>query len=129
MPILIDGWNLIRNEASRISDDDGDALRSAETLIGYLDVFQKTHRDPIILVFDSKHEFLELDYENTPKLKIVPAKNADDYIKRYVDKTPDRQRRGLRVVSSDKGVYYYAKDFRATPVKCEEFWSKLYKER
>lgn len=129
MPILIDGWNLIRNRRSDISDECRDALSSAEMLIGYLERFQQTHNDPVIIVFDSTNEFLGIDYRGSPKLRIVPAKNADDYIKRYIDKIPERQRRAIRVVSSDNDVYFYAKSSYATCVKCEEFWDKIKKDQ
>ena len=125
MPIIIDGWNLIRNHRSRIRDDAAESLGSARTLISYLNSFQETHNDPIVLVFDSKHEYLDMRYTNTPKLKIVPAKDADDYIKRYIEDTPDRQRRNVRVVSSDNDIYFYAKSYSATPLRSEEFWDKL----
>ncbi|MFH1190489.1 MAG: NYN domain-containing protein [Candidatus Omnitrophota bacterium] len=125
MPIIIDGWNFIRNRRSRINDDSGDSLESARTLIAYLGDFQSTHNDPIVLVFDSTNEYLDIPYTSTPKLKIVAARDADEYIKRYVEETPDRQRRNVRVVSSDNDVYYFAKSYSATPVRCEEFWDKL----
>ncbi|MFH1778952.1 MAG: NYN domain-containing protein [Candidatus Omnitrophota bacterium] len=123
MPIIIDGWNFIRHSSSRIQKED--ALESARILIAHLQRFQLTHNDSIILVFDSKHEFLSLRYQHSLKLRIVPTKDADGYIKRYIDKIPERQRRNLRVVSSDNSLYYYAKDAYATPIKCEEFWRKL----
>ena len=69
MPILVDGWNLIRNPRSDIDDDDSDSLESAKALVGYLNTFQKTHRDPITLVFDSSHEHLDFKYSNSPALK------------------------------------------------------------
>lgn len=125
MPIVIDGWNFIRDRSSRIDDDGPDHLKGARTLIRYLQDFQSTHNDPIVLVFDSKYEYLEIDYRNTPKLKVVPARDADEYIKRYIDDVPERQRRNLRVVSTDNDVYYYAKSSYATPLKCREFWDKL----
>lgn len=125
MPIIIDGWNLIRSARSPICDDDGESLEAAMTLISYLDAFQKTHNDPIILVFDSSREFLETGYKNTPKLKIIPSRDADSYIKKYIEHTPERQRPNIRVVSSDKDVYYHAKTYYATPLKSEEFWGKL----
>jgi len=125
MPILIDGWNLIRNTKSDISDEDDGSLESVSRLIAYLDQFQRTHKDPIIAVFDSSREFLDIEYHNNEKLSIIPAKNADDYIKKYIDEMPERQRVNLRVVSSDNSVYYYAKSSYATPVKCEDFWDKL----
>ena len=125
MPIIIDGWNLIRNRKSSIRDDDMDSLESARILIAYLTDFQSTHNDPIILVFDSTNEYLDIRYTSTPKLKVVAARNADNYIKRYVEDTPDRQRRNIRVVSSDSDIYFYAKSYSATPLRCEEFWDKL----
>ena len=125
MPIIIDGWNFIRNRSSPISDDNGDALDSALHLIAYLNRFQKTHGDPIIVAFDSRREHLDFDYENTPMVKIVAAKNADQYIKKYIEKVPEKQRRNLRVVSSDNEVFFFAKSFYATPIRCEEFWSKM----
>ncbi len=125
MPIIIDGWNLIRDEDSHINDDDTDSLEAAEKLVSYLDEFQHTHNDPIIIVFDSTHEYLDFDYENTPKLTVVPSRNADAYIKRYIDNVPERQRRNVRVVSSDNEVYYYAKSSYATAVRSSEFWAKM----
>lgn len=125
MPIIIDGWNFIRSEESYITDDDRDSIEAAGELIAELEEFQETHRDPILLVFDSTNEYLDLDYRNTPGLKIVPARDADSYIKRYIDKTPENQRRNLRVVSSDNEIYYHAKSSYATPLRCGEFWSKL----
>ena len=125
MPILIDGWNFIRDPRSRLKDKE--PLEAAGLLIGYLQTFQLTHSDPIILVFDSKREFLDMKYRNSPKLTVIPARDADDYIKRYLDQIPTRQRRNIRVVSSDNSVYYYARSSYATVIKCEEFWSKLRK--
>ena len=125
MPIIIDGWNLIRNRKSSIRDDGEDSLESARVLITYLSEFQETHNDPIVLVFDSTNEYLDMRYTSTPKLRIVAARDADDYIKKYIEDTPDRQRRNIRVVSSDNDRYYYAKSYSATPLKCEAFWGKL----
>lgn len=125
MPIIIDGWNLIRDRRSDIRDDDSGSLESARTLISYLTHFQETHNDPIVLVFDSTNEYLDMRYTSTPKLRIVPARNADDYIKKYIEDTPDRQRPNIRVVSSDNDIYFYAKSYSATPLRCEEFWRKL----
>jgi predicted RNA-binding protein with PIN domain len=123
MPIIIDGWNMIRHEKSGI--DHHDALDGASALISILERFQQTHSDPIILVFDSKSEHLDIPHRSTAKLHIVATKDADGYIKRYIDKFPARQRRNLRVISSDHSLYFYAKDARATPVKCEEFLGKV----
>ncbi|MDD5429012.1 MAG: NYN domain-containing protein [Candidatus Omnitrophica bacterium] len=125
MPIIIDGWNLIRSRASRIDDVGGDSLGSARLLMNFLRDFQRTHKDPITLVFDSTHEYLGMEYTNTPKLKIVPARDADRYIKKFIDDFPERQRSNLRVVSSDNDIYYYAKSRYAVPVKSEQFWEKL----
>jgi len=123
MPIIIDGWNLVRHEHSGIDHDD--ALSGAQSLISILERFQETHSDPITLVFDSKNEYLDIPNRSTAKLHIVAARNADSYIKKHIDQIPPRQRRNLRVVSSDRSLYFYAKDARATPVKCAEFWSKI----
>ncbi|MDO8525175.1 MAG: NYN domain-containing protein [Candidatus Omnitrophota bacterium] len=125
MPIIIDGWNLIRNKQSRIDDAEGDSLEAARALIDYLGDFQRKHRDSITVVFDSSNEYLDMEYTNTAKLRIVPAKDADRYIKKYIDEVPERQRGNLRVVSSDGDVYYYAKSSYAVPVKSEDFWNKL----
>ena len=125
MPIIIDGWNFIRNRASRIPDDGPDALDAAAELVAYLGAFQASHNDPITVVFDSSNEYLDFDYRNTPKLRVVAARNADTYIKHYIDRTPERQRRNLRVVSSDNEVYFHARSAYATPLRSEEFWAKL----
>ncbi|MCM8761469.1 MAG: NYN domain-containing protein [Candidatus Omnitrophica bacterium] len=125
MPIIIDGWNLIRSDRSSIKDDEKDSLVSASQLISYLSDFQKTHNDPIVLVFDSTREHLHMHYANSSKLTVVPTKDADSYIKRYIDKVPERQRRNLRVVSSDKDIFFYAKGAYATPLSAEDFWEKL----
>jgi len=125
MPIIIDGWNLIRNRRSDIRDDDTDSLESAKALIMYLSDFQRTHNDPIVLVFDSTNEYLDTRYTSTPKLIVVAARDADGYIRKYIEDTPDRQRPNVRVVSSDKDIYYHAKSYSATPIRCEDFWDKL----
>jgi len=125
MPIIIDGWNFIRDKSSRARDEEEDSLKAAGLLIGYLEAFQSTHNDPIILVFDSSRGYLDLGYQNSRKLKVVAAKDADGYIKRYIDAIPERQRRNFRVISSDNDVYYYARDSYATAIRCGEFWDKL----
>ena len=125
MPILIDGWNFIRDKSSSIQDIESESLESAKLLIDYLAQFQKTHSDPIVVVFDSSNEFLDFDYKNSAELSIIPASDADDYIKMYIRKIPERQRRNIRVVSSDSDIYYYAKSYYAIPLKCGEFWKKL----
>lgn len=123
MPIIIDGWNLIRHDLSGIKEDD--ALAGARILLSRLENFQRTHADSVIVVFDSKSGYLDISYRNTEKLKIIAAFDADSHIKNYIEKVPSRQRRNLRVVSSDRRVYFYAKDAGATPIKSEEFWRKL----
>ena len=125
MPIIIDGWNLLRSDSSRINDDGDRSIESAIELIAYLEDFQRLRGDPIVLVFDSSNEYLDMPYTSTSKLRVVASRDADKYIKQYVEDTPDRQRRNLRVVSSDNDIYFYAKSYSATPLKCEEFWIKL----
>ena len=125
MPIIIDGWNLIRNERSLIDDAEGDSLESAKALVDHLTAFQKAHKDPITLVFDSTNEYLNMEYTNSAKLRIVPARDADAYIKKFIDGVPERQRGNLRVVSSDNEVYFYAKSRFAVPIRSEDFWHKL----
>ncbi len=125
MPIIIDGWNLIRSDSSRIDDDGEKSIESAIELIAYLEDFQRLRGDPIVLVFDSTKEYLGIDRQNTAKLTVIAAKNADKYIKNYVDKVPERQRRNLKVISSDNDIYFYAKSAYAEPQRSEEFWKKL----
>lgn len=125
MPIIIDGWNFIRDPRSEIPDDDSDSLDAARLLIDNLSRFQITHNDPIVLVFDSTREYLDIRYTNTEKLSIVPSRDADEYIKKYIEDTPDRQRPNIRVVSSDNDIYYFAKSYSAKPLRCGEFWKKL----
>ena len=125
MPIIIDGWNLIRCPGSGIDDAGGDSLESAMELIRILGSFRLKHRDPITVVFDSSSEFLDTGYRSTSKLKVVPSRSADSYIKKYIEKTPERQRPNIRVVSSDNDIYYHAKSYRAIPLRSEEFWNKL----
>lgn len=123
MPIIIDGWNLARNDRSGIEDED--ALEAASALLSFLECFQETHSDPMIVVFDSSSAHLDLPRGESRGIKVVAVRDADDYIKRYIDKVPERQRRNVRVVSSDTGVYYYAKSSYAVPVRSEDFWSKI----
>jgi predicted RNA-binding protein with PIN domain len=125
MPILIDGWNLIRCEKSGIRDLEIPYLESADALLASLSDFQTGHRDPITVVFDSKREFLDIGFRPTAMLKVVAAKDADDYIRRAVERIPEKQRRNLRVVSSDNSVYYHVRSLGATPVRTEEFWKKM----
>lgn len=123
MPIIIDGWNLIRCDRSPLWDKE--SLAAARSLIFNLQGYQKNRKDPMILVFDSKNEYLDIPYTNTDKLTIVPTPDADAYIKRLIDNVPIKQRNNYRVVSSDKAVYLYARGSYANVMKCEEFWKKL----
>jgi predicted RNA-binding protein with PIN domain len=125
MPIMIDGWNFIRCPRSPIDDDEGDSSDSAAILMDRLRSFQIAHNDPITVVFDSTHGFIDAGHQNSPKLKMVAARDADEYIKRHIAKVPERQRRNLKVVSSDGDVYHFAKTYGATPVRSEEFWPKV----
>lgn len=125
MPIIIDGWNLIRNKRSAIDDLDGDSLESAAMLIRYLHDFQAAHKDPITVVFDSTNEYLGMKYTSTKSLRVVAAKDADKYIKKYIDEVPERQRPNLRVVSSDSEIFFYARSRYARPIRSEDFWAKL----
>ena len=125
MAIVIDGWNFIRDASSDIEDSESDSLVSARILIDRLKAFQSSHNDPIIVVFDSTNEFLGLDYRNSPNLSVVATRDADEYIKRHLDKIPEKQRKNIRVVSSDNDVFYYTKSSYAMPVKCRDFWKKL----
>ena len=86
MPILIDGWNMVRQEGSGIDYDD--ALAGAMHLIAILEKFQESHADPITLVFDSKNEYLDIPIKSTAKLHIVAARDADGYIT-YVGRADD----------------------------------------
>jgi predicted RNA-binding protein with PIN domain len=127
MPIIIDAWNFIRDENSIIDDTRGSGLEVAGELISCLEAFQTTHNDPIILVFDSRTAFLDVPCRKNAKFAVVATRNADEYIKKYVEKVPEKQRRNLRVVSSDTDVYYHAKSSYATAIRCGEFWSKVRK--
>ena len=125
MPIIIDGWNLIRDSSSDIDDTGRDSLDAARDLISRLKSFQRNHKDPILVVFDSTMGHLGLAHENSDLLSVRAAKDADLFIKRYVDDCPPRQRGNLRVVSSDKDVYLYARSSYATVLRSSEFWNKL----
>ncbi len=125
MPIIIDGWNLIRNDLSPIDDYQADSIEAVKELVSLLIAYQSSHKDPIIVVFDSKNEYLGLEYRNNASLSIVASSNADDFIKRLIDDIPERQRRNARVVSSDNEIYFYAKSSYAVPVRSEEFWRRL----
>jgi predicted RNA-binding protein with PIN domain len=126
MPILIDGWNLIKDKSSVLKNQT--PLAAAQALIGYLFTFQITHNDPILLILDSKKECLALHHRDSAKLQIIPTPNADSFIKKYVDRTAANQRRNIRVVSSDLDIYDFARHCQATVIKCSEFWRKLLKK-
>ena len=129
MPILIDGWNLIRDDESDMRDDETDSTECARRLVVEMEQFRASHSDPITLVFDSSSGYLDIKYDNHPGLSIVAARDADDYIKRFIDRVPERQRRNLRVVSSDSDVFYYAKSSYATPLLSSDFWGTIRKSR
>lgn len=126
MPIIIDGWNFIRTSGSPLKNQE--PLAALRSLITLLKTFQVRHSDPIMLVLDSSSEFLDIPYRNSPKLKIVPAKNADNFIKHYLDKIPANQRKNYRVVSSDLDVFDYSRQLSATAIKCADFWPKILKD-
>lgn len=126
MPIIIDGWNFIRDKCSALRNKE--PLEAATALISFLQTFQAGKNDPIILVFDSSHSFLNIPYRSSPKFKIVAVENADNFIKKFLDKLPANQRRNFRVVSSDLDIFDYSRQSQATALKSAEFWQKLKKK-
>jgi len=129
MPLIIDGWNLLRNKNSDIKVHRDSLMDSVGALVSRLEVYQMCHSDPITVVFDSRRRDSRIAFPRTSRLRILTAEDADDHIKRSIESTPPEQRRNLRVVSSDNEICAYAKLHSATVLRSDEFWAKLKRDR
>jgi predicted RNA-binding protein with PIN domain len=111
---LIDGNNLIGHTKS-ISYKDPQARQQVLNRIAKF--LESRHRKATV-VFDGTAEHLR----KTRWIQLVfsgPGRTADDLIRRQVEGT--RSRKGLCVVSSDNGIYGYARSCGVEALKCHEF--------
>ena len=111
---LIDGNNLIGHTKS-ISYKDPQARQQVLDRIAKF--LQSRHRKATV-IFDGTAESLR----KTRWMQLVfsgPGQTADDLIRRQVEAA--RSRKGLCVVSSDNGVYGYARSCGVEALKCHEF--------
>ena len=111
---LIDGNNLIGHTKS-ISYKDPQARQQVLDRIAKF--LESRHRKATI-IFDGTAEPLR----KTRWMQLVfsgPGRTADDLIRKQVEAA--RSRKGLCVVSSDNGVYGYARSCGVEALKCHEF--------
>jgi predicted RNA-binding protein with PIN domain len=111
---LIDGNNLIGHTKS-ISYKDPQARQQVLDRIAKF--LESKHRKATV-IFDGTAESLR----KTRWMQLVfsgPGQTADDLIRRQVEAA--RSRKGLCVVSSDNGVYGYARSCGVEALKCHEF--------
>jgi len=111
---LIDGNNLIGHTKS-ISYKDPQARQQ---VLDRLAKFLESRHRKATVIFDGMAESLR----KTHWMQVVfsgPGQTADDLIRRQVEAT--RSRKGLCVVSSDNGVYGYARSCGVEALKCHEF--------
>ncbi len=117
---LIDGNNLIGHTKS-ISYKDPQARQQ---VLDRISTFLESRRRNATVVFDGSSEPLR----KTRWMRLVfsgPGRTADDLIRKQVETA--RSRKGLCVVSSDNGVYGYARSCGVEALKCHEF-NRLLKE-
>jgi predicted RNA-binding protein with PIN domain len=117
---LIDGNNLIGHTKS-ISYKDPQAR---QLVLDRISTFLESRRRNATVVFDGAAEPLR----KTRWMRLVfsgPGRTADDLIRKQVETA--RSRKGLCVVSSDNGVYGYARSCGVGALKCHEF-NRLLKE-
>jgi len=111
---LIDGNNLIGHTKS-ISYQDPQARQQ---VLDRIAKFLESRRRNATVVFDGPAEPLR----KTRWMRLVfsgPGRTADDLIRSQVEVA--RSRKGLCVVSSDNGVYGYARSCGVEALKCHEF--------
>ncbi len=117
---LIDGNNLIGHTKS-ISYKDPQARQQ---VLDRISTFLESRHRNATVVFDGSAEPLR----KTRWMRLVfsgPGRTADDLIRKQVETA--RSRKGLCVVSSDNGVYGYARSCGVEALKCHEF-NRLLKE-
>ena len=117
---LIDGNNLIGHTKS-ISYKDPQARQQ---VLDRISTFLESRHRNATVVFDGSSEPLR----KTRWMRLVfsgPGRTADDLIRKQVETA--RSRKGLCVVSSDNGVYGYARSCGVEALKCHEF-NRLLKE-
>ena len=111
---LIDGNNLIGHTKS-ISYKDPQARQQVLDRIARF--LESRHRKATV-IFDGTAEPLR----KTRWMQLIfsgPGRTADDLIRKQVEAA--RSRKGLCVVSSDNGVYGYARSCGVEALKCHEF--------
>lgn len=128
--IIIDGWNLyysyfslsIKNN-SRLSRKD--AVEKLKLLLKRMNCKEKT-----VVVLDSKLGWDDFNMkEMFLWIEFVSVENADEYIKNFVDHIPYHLRKKYCIVSSDKSVYFYARDSGCKVLKCEQFIKNFIKQK
>lgn len=111
---LIDGNNLIGHTKSISYKDPKARQQVLDRIAGFLE----SRRRSATVVFDGTAEPLR----KTRWMRLVfsgPGRTADDLIRGQVEGT--RSRKDLCVVSSDNGVYGYARSCGVDALKCHEF--------
>ena len=119
---LIDGNNLIGHTKS-ISYRDP---RARQQVLDRIASFLESRRRIATVVFDGSTEPLR----KNRWMRLVfsgPGRTADELIRRQVEEAGSRK--DLCVVSSDNGVYGYARSCGVAALKCHEFNNLLNKEQ
>lgn len=133
LQFIIDGYNLIKRtpQSSRVSKYPkfGDQNDSLENLRSALIRLIKAHRpcgkitNRITIVFDARDQSVADTYKEDQGIGIIFSKNADDKIKRLVQES--KNPKNVVVVTDDKDIQFYIKQYNAQVRSTEEFFKKF----
>ncbi|MFH1616719.1 MAG: NYN domain-containing protein [Planctomycetota bacterium] len=125
MPIVIDGYNLLRYV---INSNEGYSGLSDIQICRIIRVYLRRIGDKAVIVFDGTGPRDKTPFENLDPLEVVFSggnKEADEVIetKILVSTAPKR----LIIVSNDRRIIAAARRRRSASAKCEIFWAQLTK--
>lgn len=130
---VIDGYNLIKRTSisskyPKIGNENRDSLEDLRAaLIKYIKLYRPQGKvtNRVTIVFDAKGDrerTLTETYREDGGIGIIFSKSADDKIKRLVKES--RSPKNIVVVTDDKDIRFFVRQYRAQIKTVEEFLKK-----
>ena len=126
MPIIIDGYNLLR--AIQMANEDPESINDVQ-LCRLLSSYFKLIGEEGEIIFDGTGPRDKQKFEDMGNLEVIfagPGSDADTIIEDKISASTAPKR--LTVVSSDRRLRRAARTRRATAVKSLDFWDDVHKQ-
>jgi len=125
LPIIIDGYNLIRQSSALRPYHSLEIAKGRERLIEMLAHYRKDKHHPILVVFDGWQEGKLTEQHTKEKgIDIIYSKRgekADEVIKRLVSNSKEE----LIVVTSDREITHFCQSRRCEVISSPSFEEKM----